>query len=194
METSNILPKDGLVIYSGAVMSPNAADEFYRKLFSQIDWQPDEVMMFGKHITTKRKVAWFGDEEFTYTYSKVRKKACVWIPVLHEIKKIAEAVSGENFNSCLLNLYHSGAEGMGWHTDGERELKENGTIASLSFGAERTFQFRHKLSGELVSIWLENGSVLQMKGETQRYWQHRLPVATKVKSPRINLTFRTIVR
>ncbi|PTB90925.1 alpha-ketoglutarate-dependent dioxygenase AlkB, partial [Marivirga lumbricoides] len=100
---------------------------------------------------------------------------------------------GETYNSCLLNLYHNGSEGMAWHSDGEKDLKKNGAIASMSFGAERKFAFKHKESKETVALWLENGSLLVMKGSTQTYWLHRLPPTTKVSEPRINLTFRTIV-
>jgi alkylated DNA repair dioxygenase AlkB len=105
---------------------------------------------------------------------------------------MVEAKTGETFNSCLLNLYHSGEEGMAWHSDGEKDLKKNGAIASLSFGAERRFLFKHKETKQNVSVQLEKGSLLVMKGSTQTHWLHRLPPTKKVKTPRINLTFRTI--
>jgi alkylated DNA repair dioxygenase AlkB len=112
---------------------------------------------------------------------------------LQALKSLAEKHSGETYNSCLLNLYHDGSEGMAWHSDGEKDLQKNGAIGSLSFGAERKFCFKHKQSGEKIDVFLEAGSLLVMKGETQTHWLHRLPPTTKVHQPRINLTFRTIV-
>jgi alkylated DNA repair dioxygenase AlkB len=121
------------------------------------------------------------------------KKALPWTKELLELKKLVEKETGESFNSCLLNLYHDGTEGMAWHSDAEKDLKKNGAIASLSFGAERKFSFKHKLTKELVSLVLEHGSLLVMKDTTQSHWLHRLPPSAKHNKSRINLTFRTIV-
>ena len=190
----NLLPFDGTVNYYGKIMTLEEADHFYQKLLSDIDWKNDEAVIFGKKILTKRKVAWHGDEEFSYTYSKSTKTALPWTPELLQLKNLAEEKTGETFNSCLLNLYHNGEEGMAYHSDGEKDLKKNGAIASMSFGAERKFLFKHKTSGEKVEIFLEHGSLLVMKDETQSFWMHRLPTSKKIYTPRVNLTFRTIVR
>jgi len=160
----------------------------------EIVWKNDEAVIFGKHILTKRKVAWYADQQFEYTYSNITKSALSWTKELLELKKMVQHKTGETYNSCLLNLYHSGEEGMAWHSDGEKDLKKNGTIASLSFGAERKFAFKHKKSGEIVSLVLQNGSLLTMKGITQTNWLHRLPPTKRIHSARINLTFRTIVK
>ncbi|MFT3979404.1 MAG: alpha-ketoglutarate-dependent dioxygenase AlkB [Ferruginibacter sp.] len=192
-ENTNLLPQDGIVQYYGRVFSKAAADAFYETLLHTIDWKNDEALMLGKLIITKRKVAWYGDQPFEYTYSKRSKYALPWTAALRELKKMAEEKTGETYNSCLLNLYHSGEEGMAWHSDGEKDLKKNGAIASLSFGAERKFAFKHKQTGEKVSLALAHGSLLVMKGSTQTYWLHRLPPTKTVHRPRINLTFRTIV-
>lgn len=109
------------------------------------------------------------------------------------LKARIEKESGETFNSCLLNLYHSGDEGMGWHTDAEPELKKDGAIASISFGAKRKFVFKHKESKEKVELFLEHGSLLIMRDTTQTFWQHTLPKSKKITIPRVNLTFRTII-
>ncbi|WP_185670497.1 alpha-ketoglutarate-dependent dioxygenase AlkB family protein [Chryseobacterium sp. POL2] len=191
--TKNILPFDGCVLYYGKIFSTEETLEFYSKLLNDISWQHDEALIFGKLITTKRKVAWYGDDTSPYTYSKRTKVAKQWTPELLEIKKNIEKISQESFNSCLLNLYHDGAEGMAWHSDAEREMKKNAAIASVSFGAERKFSFKHKTSGETVSLTLESGSLLIMKDETQQHWLHRLPPSKKIATPRINLTFRTYV-
>ncbi|WP_419494149.1 alpha-ketoglutarate-dependent dioxygenase AlkB family protein [Chryseobacterium bernardetii] len=188
----NLLPNDGTVLYYGKVFPKEEADTYYDYLFNQIPWQHDEAVVFGKLILTKRKVAWFGEKAFEYTYSNRTKYAKPWTPELLKLKKKCEEVSGETYNSCLLNLYHDGSEGMAYHSDGETDLKKHGAIASLTFGAERKFLFKHKTTKEKVEIFLENGSLLIMKGTTQDHWLHRLPPTTKVTTPRINLTFRTI--
>jgi alkylated DNA repair dioxygenase AlkB len=188
----NILPDDGIVNYYGTIFSHEKSDFYYDYLFNRIPWENDEAVIFGKLILTKRKVAWFGEKAFEYTYSNRTKYAIPWTPELLELKQKCEEVSGETYNSCLLNLYHDGSEGMAYHSDGEKDLKKHGAIASLTFGAERKFLFKHKQTKEKVEIFLENGSLLVMKGATQDNWLHRLPPTTKVKTPRVNLTFRTI--
>ncbi len=192
--TTNLLPKDGLVQYYGRIFDPSQANEYYKKLLSEIAWAPDQALIFGKLITTKREVAWYAHQAYSYTYSKITKTALLWTPLLLEIKAAVEKASGETYNACLLNLYHSGSEGMGWHSDGEKDLKKNGVIASVSFGAQRKFAFKHKKNKEVIDLQLEHGSLLVMKGSTQSHWLHRLPPTKKVNNPRINLTFRTIVR
>ena len=189
----NLLPFDGIVNYHGMIFSRTEADHFLKVLSADIFWEHDEVMMFGKKIITKRKVAWYGDKPFDYTYSHVKKSAMPWTSALKAIKDKMEACSGETYNSCLLNLYHSGEEGMGWHTDNEKELKKEGAIASISFGAPRKFCFKHKQKEEKVDLLLDHGSLLVMKGSTQSHWLHRLPPSKKINSLRINLTFRTII-
>ena len=192
--TLNLLPQDGTVNYYGKIFSLEDARHFYQKLLETIDWKNDEAIIFGKKILTKRKVAWYGEEEFEYTYSKTTKKALVWTKELVELKKSIEEKTGEKFNSCLLNLYHDGNEGMAYHSDGEKDLKKNGAIASLSFGAERKFSFKHKTTKQKVELVLENGSLLVMKDQTQTFWLHRLPPTKRIFTARINLTFRTIIR
>jgi len=191
--SENLLPYDGTVNFYGLVFSPEESEHYYQYLLSNINWKNDEIKLFGKHIVTKRKVAWFGDKPFQYTYSGLTKTAQTWNPDLLPLKSTIEELTHETYNSCLFNLYHSGEEGMTWHSDGEKELKKNGAIASLSFGAERKFVFKHKESGETVSVLLPSGSLLVMKGLTQSYWLHRLPPTKRVHTPRINLTFRTFV-
>jgi alkylated DNA repair dioxygenase AlkB len=192
-ENTNLLPKDGTVNYYGTLMPQVKANEYLSELLENIAWQNDQAIIFGKLIITKRKVAWYGDTKFNYTYSNTTKQALPWTPALLELKSLAEATTGESYNSCLLNLYHNGNEGMAWHSDGEKDLKKNGAIASMSFGAERKFAFKHKESKETVSRILQNGSLLVMKDQTQTHWLHRLPPTKLVSKPRVNLTFRTIV-
>lgn len=188
----NLLPQGGTVNYYGKVFTREDSDFYLKYLLNEIPWKSDEAVIFGKLIETKRKVAWFGDESFEYTYSGRTKRAEKWTPELLQLKKRAEELTGDTYNSCLLNLYHDGSEGMAYHSDGEKGLKKNGAIASLTFGAERKFSFKHKTTKEKVELNLEHGSLLVMKDETQTHWLHRLPPTKKVFQPRVNLTFRTI--
>ena len=189
----NYLPHGGTVNFYGKIFNQQSADFYYGALLETIPWQNDEAFIFGKKIITKRKVAWYGDEAFSYTYSNNTKTALPWTDELVTIKQIVEEKSGETFNSCLLNLYHSGEEGMAWHSDAEKDLAKEGAIASVSFGAERKFCFKHKESSEKIELLLPHGSLLIMKGETQKNWLHRLPPTKKISNSRVNLTFRTIV-
>ena len=193
-EPQNLLPCDGTVHYYGIVMSVQEADSYLDELLNHIAWKNDEAVIFGKKIVTRRKVAWYAESPFSYTYSNSTKTALPWTKSLLQLKEIAEEVSGETYNSCLLNLYHDGSEGMAWHSDGEKDLKKNGAIASMSFGAERKFAYKHKRSKETVSKILGHGSLLVMKDQTQTHWLHRLPPTKTIHHPRVNLTFRTIQR
>ncbi|MFT6880031.1 MAG: alkylated DNA repair dioxygenase AlkB [Arcticibacterium sp.] len=186
----NYLPFDGIVNYYGQIMNFEKGREFMDYLLNEIPWEHDETHIFGKHIITKRKVAWYADGNYPYHYSNTTKIPLSWTPELFAIKALAEEKAGIRFNSCLLNLYHNGDEGMGWHTDDEKTLVQDSPIASLSFGAERRFDLRHIKSKEKVQLVLESGSLLVMKGTTQKHWHHALPKTKKVKTPRVNLTFR----
>ena len=191
---SNLLPSDGEAKYYGQILSLDEADLLFQQLQKSIKWENDIVILFGKKIVTRRKVAWYGNAGLNYTYSHVIKTALLWTPELLQIKERVEQITGIQFNSCLLNLYHSGDEGMGWHSDDEKELQKDAGIASVSLGAARKFYFRKKLSHETkLHLILDHGSLLYMDGKSQQHWHHSLPVSKRVKSARINLTFRTIV-
>ena len=142
-QPDNLLPKEGVVKYYGTLIPNESADDFFIRLLTTIEWKNDEALIFGKRIITKRKVAWYADQAFEYTYSKTTKRALPWTHELLQLKALVEKRTGEQFNSCLLNLYHDGSEGMAWHSDGEKDLKKNGAIGSLSFGAERKFSVKH---------------------------------------------------
>ena len=189
----NLLPCDGIAEYSGAIFDKIDSILLLNNLLESILWQQDEVILFGKKRILSRKVAWHGEGNFTYSYSGTSKKANPWTPTLKIILEKVEALSGTRFNSCLLNLYHHGSEGMGWHSDNEKTLGINPVIASVSFGAERIFKLKHRKTGEVVSLKLEQGSLLIMKGETQHHWVHTMPKTKKITAPRVNLTFRLFV-
>lgn len=187
---TNIITIQDTVDYYGKVFSIEQSDYYFQKLMDTIDWKNDEAVIFGRHIITKRKVAWYADSNYSYTYSNTTKQALLWTTELLELKNLVEEINKVKFNSCLLNLYHNGEEGMAWHSDDEKSLVNNSVIASLSFGAERKFSFKHKKTKETFSLVLEHGSLLVMKEQTQKNWLHSLPKSKPIKNPRINLTFR----
>jgi alkylated DNA repair dioxygenase AlkB len=194
-QQQNLLPFDGEVYYHSSIFKKLDLLACYNHLFDIIPWENDEVLIFGKKIITKRKVAWFAEDGISYTYSNSTKTGLKFTKELLSLKKTVEEITGEDYNACLLNLYHSGEEGMGWHSDDEKSIVSESSIASLSFGIERKFILRHKASNQTVSLILENGSLLEMKGLTQKFWKHSLPKTKKVTSTsaRINLTFRKMI-
>jgi alkylated DNA repair dioxygenase AlkB len=186
----NLLPHEGFVHYHPSFIPTSKADRYLRELTDQIPWRHDEVTMFGKTIITARKVAWFGDPGLDYTYSGKTKSPLPWSELLLELKTMTEERTGHLFNSCLLNLYHDGSEGMSWHRDNESSIVRHSPIACLSLGAQRRFHFKHVATKERITMELEHGSLLLMAGETQTYWMHALPKSTRISEPRISLTFR----
>ena len=195
---ANLLPADGIVNDYGVIFSQAEADACLNTLLHDIPWQHDEALIYGKHITTARQVAWYGDAGFAYRYSGVVRQARAWTPFLlhlkHAVEQHLQAVSPTVFNSCLLNRYSNGQEGMAWHSDDEAELGRNTVIASLSFGATRKFALRHRQSQQKRELMLQHGQLIVMRGETQRYWQHAIMKSSRVEDERVNLTFRTLGR
>ena len=169
---------------------------YMRQLKQSVLWRREKIKMWGKEIVTKRRIAWYADDGKSYTYSGSTFFPSRWNDVLLQLKERVENYSEIKFNSVLLNEYPNGEVGMGWHSDDEKELGTDPIIASLSFGANRDFIFKHKTdkSIENVKLHLKGGSLLLMLGSTQHYWKHSLPKRLKVKEPRINLTFRNIIQ
>lgn len=188
--TQNILYQDGIALYYEKAIPENQIKQLFDELFNNISWENERVIMFGKEIITKRKVAFYSDPSIAYTYSSRTKIGLPWKETLIILKNIVESVTKEKYNACLLNLYHNGEESMGWHCDNEKEIVANSSIASLSIGASRKFSFKHKVTKETISIQLGNGSLLEMKGTIQEHWWHSLPKSKKITESRINLTFR----
>lgn len=188
----NRLPFDGEVLNYGLVLNTKECQHYLAYFLTADFWKQDELIIFGKHIITSRKTAWFGNSNLEYKYSGTKKTAIKWTTELSILKKLVEEKTGEKFNSCLLNLYHNGNEGMGWHTDNEKELGKSPVIASLSLGVTRKFSLKHNDTKHKIDFLLESGSLLLMKGKTQENWTHSVPKSKKVLLPRINLTFRFI--
>jgi alkylated DNA repair dioxygenase AlkB len=189
-EALTIINKDGLATYFGPIITIEENTKLFKKLTEDIEWKNEVGIMFGKEFITKRKVAFYADKEIEYTYSSKTKKGLPWNAELLKIKTIIESYTNAKYNACLLNLYHDGEESMGWHSDDEKEIITDSSIASLSIGIDRKFSFKHKITKEKIDLLLEGGSLLEMKGAIQKHWWHALPKSKKVILPRINLTFR----
>ncbi|RUO22059.1 alpha-ketoglutarate-dependent dioxygenase AlkB family protein [Aliidiomarina haloalkalitolerans] len=183
---------DGQLFYYESWLEYEKAWSIFAALQHEIDWEEGQVFIFGRWHSIPRLQAWYGEPGLAYTYSGKQLLAKPWTPALHSIKRKLETC-GYDFNSVLLNLYRDGSDKMGWHRDNERELGHQPVIASISLGAEREFQLRHKGSDQRVSLHLTHGSLLIMAGETQANWYHQLPQRKRCKAPRINLTFRSII-
>lgn len=178
--------------YFPSFLSQSQAYEFFETFQQSLQWRQDDIKVYGRQVKIPRLQAWYGDDELSYTYSGLTMKALPWTKALEAIKTQVEQATGYQFNACLANLYRDGNDTVGWHSDDEPELGEQPVIASVSLGAERDFQMKHKSSSEKLTIPLKSGSLLTMSGETQNAWQHCLPRTKRVKSPRINLTFRRV--
>lgn len=192
-QKDNLLPFDGELYSYGRIYTEEQANNMQNALLQSIAWEHDQVRLFGKTHITARKVAWYGDLGRTYRYSGSIKHAHVWTPLLSEIKSHVEEICQASYNACLLNLYHDGKEGMGWHADNEKSIVAQSSIASLSFGANRRFDLKHTYSGEKRSLMLENGQLINMKGDIQEHWKHALAKSKKIQELRINLTFRLMI-
>ena len=186
--------QDGEVWIMRNFLSTDDASRFFKIINDTINWKQEEITFYGKTYPVPRKTAWYGYEGFNYTYSGISCNPDPWTKELLEIKRNIESfLPGEDFNSVLLNLYRDGNDKVSWHADDEKGLGNNPTIASLSLGATRHFDLKHKVNHELkMRIDLTPGSLVVMSGELQHHWLHQIPVQKKIIEARINLTFRTI--
>jgi alkylated DNA repair dioxygenase AlkB len=186
----NLLPSDGELNDFGRVFCGREADIILHRLLRDVPWQADTALVNGQFIKSGRQVAWYANDKFRYTHSGLLREAILWdLPILELIKSRVERVTGATFNSCVLNLYHNGSQGMGWHSDREA-VGAHSLIASVSVGATRKFALRHKLSGEKRALLLEHGQLIVMRGTTQQHWLHALMRTQQTLGPRISLTFR----
>jgi alkylated DNA repair dioxygenase AlkB len=187
---ANLLPRDGAVFLHEGAVDPGAADRLFEQLQRTIDWRQEIATVMGRRVPIPRLTAWHG--QAGYVYSGIRMAPAPWTPPLLELKEIAEALAGQPFNSVLLNLYRNGRDSVSWHADNEPGLGSDPVIASISLGAERRFQLKHRRTGERLSVDLPHGSCLLMAGATQHHWLHQLPKTAQSVGPRINLTFRAM--
>ena len=186
------LPDARVILYEHAFAKAHA-EQFYNTLLEEIDWQQDDIKVFGKVYAQPRLTALYSTNDKPYSYSNITMQPQVFDNTLAQIKQEVERITGHTFTTCLCNLYRDGQDSNGWHADDEKELGQNPVIASVSFGATRRFKMRHKKDTSLKQdIELTSGSLLLMKGTTQHFWQHQIPKTKRAVPPRINLTFRVI--
>ena len=194
--TDNLLPYDGSVNDLGVIIDD--ANSLYNTLLTDLPWQSDIVTLFGKTHVTTRQIVWMGDTEADYQYSGHVRQTVPWSSTVFHVKQYIEQALAKigvtaNFNTCLLNYYPSGSDGMGYHADDEKELGAQPIIASLSLGATRKFVFKHKKTQDKVELYLESGQLVVMHGDTQTFWKHTITKTKKVSEGRISLTFRQMV-
>ena len=190
------LGKGSNILYMRKLVGEDESKEMYKNLFeSEIEWEQREIKLYGKTFEQPRLISYMAsDSRLTYKYSGLKLKPKEFTPTVNKIKQLVEKVSGESFNSCLLNLYRDGRDHVSWHSDNEKEFGSEPTIASFTLGAERDFLLREKLNfSNKVTLKLENGSLLIMTGRTQDDWLHQIPKRTGVNTGRINITFRKII-
>jgi alkylated DNA repair dioxygenase AlkB len=184
---------DAEVLYYPSLFGTSESVDFFQDLTLSIAWEQREIKVPGKIVPLPRLTAWYGDPGKTYRYSGMTHNPHSWTPALTTIKERIEAAADAQFNSALLNLYRNEQDSVSWHSDDEPELGENPVIASVSLGAARMFQFKHKHESKLrLTIELTSGSLLLMRGTTQKFWKHRIPKSKEPCGARINLTFRII--
>ena len=192
-EPKHIPAPDADLIFYPNFYSEAEAAELYQQLLQQTEWQQEHIKMFGKEVLVPRLVAWYGEEGAVYMYSGVRHVPLPFTTLLLKIRQKIEKTLQKQFNAVLLNRYRTGSDSMGWHSDNEPELGPEPVIASLSLGATRSFQLRHRQhKDQKIKLELNSGSLLIMAGQTQHFWQHQLPKTSKPVGERINLTFRKI--
>lgn len=186
--------QDGELFVARRFILPDKANEYFQRLLNNIQWKQEEIVVFGKKHLEPRLSAWYANQGTHYAYSNKILQPKDWSTELKVLKsQIEETLPGKSFNSVLLNLYRDGNDKMGWHSDNEKELGPDPCIASLSFGATRYFDLKHKQDKtKRFRFELSSGMLLVMSGSLQEYWLHQVPQQKKVKEPRINLTFRRV--
>ncbi|MEY5152965.1 MAG: hypothetical protein RLZZ551_1514 [Actinomycetota bacterium] len=191
-DSVEVLPFDGSAQLFPSFFEASLAQDYFNALTSEVPWEEHHLILFGKKVPEPRRSAWIADDDIHYVYSGVERTAHAWTPSLTLIRNAIASETQHSFNSVLANLYRDGNDAMGWHADDEPCNGPEPVIASVSFGAERRFDFRHRFNKEKVSVVLPHGSLLLMSGLSQHCWQHGIARSKKVTSPRINLTFRFV--
>ncbi len=185
---------NGQLRYFKNFFNPQKADLLFEQLHKEILWQQDPITVFGKTYMQPRLTALYATNSKPYSYSGITMRPHPITTVLQEIQQAIESVTQARFTTVLLNLYRNGNDSNGWHADNEKELGQNPAIASVSLGAPRFFQLKHRSQKEnRFKFLLEHGSLLLMEGEMQHHWLHQIAKTKQVATPRINLTFRKIV-
>jgi alkylated DNA repair dioxygenase AlkB len=154
-----------------------------------LPFEQHSVTVYGKSYPQPRLTKWYGP--IPYPYSGLTLEPAPMPPLIAVIKLCVESVTRTHFNSVLLNLYRDGSDCVGWHSDDEPLFGRDPEVASLSFGATRTFKLRRKDDHrDQRKFSLTHGSLLFMGRGIQQEWQHTLVKTAKPEGERINLTFR----
>lgn len=191
-ESVELLPFDGSAVLYHNFIDSSRAGESFERLIHETTWEERDIVVFGKRYREPRLSTWHSAPNIIYTYSGIRRIPQPWTPLLEELREECANTAGTTFNAVLVNLYRNGGDGVGWHADNEASNGKNPTIGSLSLGASRRFDFRHRETKETIRVQLDPGSLLIMSGLSQHCWVHQLPRTTRVSEPRINLTFRHV--
>jgi alkylated DNA repair dioxygenase AlkB len=186
----NLLPRDGIVRLHEYALAEADARRLFEELMAVTPWRHEIATVMGRRLPIPRLTAWHG--EAGYVYSGIRMKPAPWNGPLLEIKAVAEGCAGHAFNSVLLNLYRDGRDSVSWHADNEPGLGRNPVIASVSLGATRRFQMKHRRREDRLALDLPPGSCLVLAGATQHHWLHQVPKTNRPVGSRINLTFRAM--
>ena len=192
--SGELLPSDGSAVLFPDFLCESDADKYFSGLHNNTPWEQNFIRLFGKEVSEPRLSTWHAEADLPYTYSGVPRTPHPWKEPLSSLRTACEAHTGQSFNGALLNLYRTGLDAMGWHSDDEAVNGPNPVIASISLGAERRFDFRHKESREVISVVLPHGSLLVMSGACQTFWLHRIAKTTRQAEPRINVTFRRLIQ
>lgn len=192
--SGELLPSDGSAVLFPDFLCESDADKYFSGLHNNTPWEQNFIRLFGKEVSEPRLSTWHAEADLPYTYSGVPRTPHPWKEPLSSLRTACEAHTGQSFNGALLNLYRTGLDAMGWHSDDEAVNGPNPVIASISLGTERRFDFRHKQSREMISVVLPHGSLLVMSGACQTFWLHRIAKTTRQTEPRINVTFRRLIQ
>lgn len=192
--SGELLPGDGSAVLFPDFLCESDADNYFSGLHNNTPWEQNFIRLFGKEVSEPRLSTWHAEADLPYTYSGVPRTPHPWKEPLSSLRTACEAHTSQSFNGALLNLYRTGLDAMGWHSDDEAVNGPNPVIASISLGAERRFDFRHKQSREVISVVLPHGSLLVMSGACQTFWLHRIAKTTRQTEPRINVTFRRLIQ
>tara|TARA_Y100001968_G_scaffold38734_1_gene29560 strand:- start:551 stop:1129 length:579 start_codon:yes stop_codon:yes gene_type:complete len=175
-------------------MNHNMSLYWINKLQREISWQRPVVKIFGKKHIVPRKTSFLAEKGISYRYSGYTHYGIGWPIWFLPLLELVQQETSIEFNGCLLNLYRSGNDHMGWHSDAEKELDKSKAIASLSLGSERDLLLKNKKLGLKEKLSLSNGDLLIMHPACQDNWLHSLPKRRNITGLRINLTFRKYLR
>ena len=193
LTTQQFLPFDGTATLFKDFLSADFAAQAFNQIKTENDWEQPEITIFGNTVLEPRLSTWHNELGEGYKYSGVMRRAQPFSEILSDIRNRCAEVTNATFNSALVNFYRNGQDGVGWHSDNEACNGPEPTIASVSLGATRRFDMRHRKTGETIKIQLESGSLLVMAGKSQHCWVHQVAKTKRVNEPRINLTFRCVI-